>query len=324
VTPFYQRLYESFEKILSQGRAVDPIEVINHFRENGWADKKLALSISSLASSAHPGTQMYLNSILGEIEHSYQIYKATNISAQIKDLIDSGNYTEEKYLSIIETAKPKRKILPEQSNIDTIFAVVNDHNNAKQGILPGLTMPWLSLQKEIILEDVDVMIVGARPAMGKTAFAVSLIVNMVYSQGLKIAFFSLEMSRKQIVRRIVSNLSSIDSNRIKFGECTASEIDRIYKIQESQELNNITIYEGSHSIKDISQKISELKRNGGVDLVVIDYLQKIIPRSKGSRYEQVTEVSNGVKMIAQNMHVPVIALAQLSRAGAQVGKLPTS
>lgn len=323
LTPFYQRLYESFELILGAGRIVDPIEVINYFRSKGWGDKKLILQISGLTAAVPIGSQMYLTSILSEIEYAYQLHKAQNLAARIKDLVDSGNYTEDKYLEILNSGAITKQISTDENNVQTIFKIVDDHHKAKAGELPGITMPWNTLTKEIILESVDVMIVGARPAMGKTAFAVSLIVNMAFQRELKIAFFSLEMSRKQIMRRIVSNLSVIDSNRIKFGECTSSEIDKIYKLQEAPELDNIHIFEGSHSIKDITQKLSELKRNAGVDIVVIDYLQKIIPRSKGSRYEQVTEVSNGVKMIAQNMHIPVVALAQLSRAGAQVGKLPT-
>lgn len=323
LTPFYQRLYEAFESILSSGRVVDPIELMNYFRSKGWGDKKLASQISSLTSAVQIGSQVYLTSILSEIEYAYQLHKAQNVAARIKDLVDSGNYTEEKYLEILNSGVITKEISIEENNVQTIFKIVEDHEKAKAGELPGITMPWSTLNKEIILENVDVMIVGARPAMGKTAFAVSFIVNMAFSRGLKIAFFSLEMSRKQIMRRIVSNLSVIDSNRIKFGECTSSEIDKIYQVQAAPELNNIYVFEGSHSIKDITQKLSELKRNEGVDIVVIDYLQKIIPRSKGSRYEQVTEVSNGVKMIAQNMHIPVVALAQLSRSGAQVGKLPT-
>jgi replicative DNA helicase len=324
LTQFYERLYEAFGSILAQGKVVDPIEVINYFRLKGWGDKKLPLQISNLTGAIQVGSQMYLTSILSEIEYAYQIHKAKNVAARIQNLIDSDNYTEEKYTEILTSGSIKRtELKTTESNVNTIFKIVEDHHRAKSGDLPGFTMPWRAISKEIILESVDVMIVGARPAMGKTAFAVSFIVNMAMKRGLKIAFFSLEMSRKQIMRRIIANISTIDSNRIKFGECSQSEIDRIYKIQESEDLNNIHIFEGSHSIKDITQKISELKRTQGVDIIVIDYLQKILPKSKGSRYEQVTEVSNGVKMIAQNMHVPVIALAQLSRAGAQVGKLPT-
>jgi replicative DNA helicase len=167
------------------------------------------------------------------------------------------------------------------------------------------------------------MVVGARPAMGKTAFAVSLAVNLAFTSGLNVVFFSLEMSKKQIMRRVVSNLAAIDSNRIKYGECSENELKRIYSIQEAAELENLKIFEGSHSLNDITLILSDLKLEKKIDVVVIDYLQKIVPKSKGSRYEQVTEVSNGVKVIAQNMHIPVIALAQLSRDSSKIGKLPT-
>lgn len=324
LTPFYQRLYESFDSILSTGSVVDPIQILNYFRDKGWNDKKLALQISSLTQNVNIGSQIYLTSILNEVEFAFQIHKAKQISSKISDLIESDNFTQDKYNAILEAGQIRSGAgVKEESNIETIFQVVEDHIQAKAGVLPGITLPWSCLAKEVILEPVDVMVVGARPAMGKTAFAVSLAVNLAFQKHLHVVIFSLEMSKKQIVRRIVSNLTSIDSNRIKYGECNEREISQIYEVQEQDGLNYIHIFEGSHSIKDITQKLSELKMEEKADLVIIDYLQKIIPRSKGSRYEQVTEVSNGVKMIAQNMKIPTVALAQLSRSGAMVGKLPT-
>ena len=322
-TEFEKRLYSSFGEILSTGNCVDPISVIKIFRENNWADNKLIVEISGLTSNITGSSFLYLNSLLSEIQYLFEMRKARLLSSRLKELIESDNFTHERFNNLLEEGVIRANVKQEVTNVDTIFDVVNDHSNAKNGVMAGITLPWSTINREIILESVDVMIVGARPAMGKTAFAVSLAVNLVFQRSLKIAFFSLEMSKKQIVRRIVSNLASIDSNRLKNGECTESEISRVYQIQQNQMINDIHIFEGSHNIRNISQRISELKASEGVDLVIIDYIQKILPTSKGSRYEQVTEVSNGVKMIAQNMKIPVIALAQLSRSGATIGKLPT-
>jgi replicative DNA helicase len=323
-TEFFSRLYECFGEILESGKIVDPIEILNFYRLKGWFNKSLPLQISGLTANVNTGSQIYLNSILGEIEYSYQIYRAKFAASKINELVESDNFNLDKYSEILEAAKPKEKnTTSETSNIDLIFDVVKDHNKAKAGELSGIEIGFRTFQREIILESVDVMIIGARPAMGKTAFAVSLAVNLAIKQNLKVVFFSLEMSKKQIMRRIVSNLATIDSNRIKYGECSESELRKIYSIQELPELNNLKIYEGSRTIKDITQIVSELKRENEAEVIIIDYLQKIIPRSRGSRYEQVTEVSNGVKMIAQNLHVPTIALAQLSRDSAKLGKLPT-
>jgi replicative DNA helicase len=323
-TEFFERLYKAFDYILGTGKIVDPIEILNFYRSQGWFNKTLPIEISKIVSSVPAGSQIYLNSILGEIDYTYQLSRARFTAAKINELIESDNFSIDRFTELLEKSKPKQTESKRiASNTDLIFDVIKDHDNAKAGIIPGIEIGLRTFNKEIVLEPVDVMVIGARPAMGKTAFSVTLAVNMALRNNLKVAFFSLEMSNKQIMRRIVSNIAAIDSNRIKFGECSATELKKINQVQELDELDNIKIFEGSHSIKDITSIVSELKRTSGVDVIIIDYLQKIIPRSKGSRYEQVTEVSNGVKMIAQNMHVPVIALAQLSRNGAQIGKLPT-
>jgi replicative DNA helicase len=322
-TLFYERLYKCFGEILEQNKDVDPISVINYFRAQGVNDKGIALKISNLTKEVPNGAHLMINSILGEVEYFFQINKAKIAASKINELIDSDNFTNDKLNEILDAAKPIQAINLERSNIETIFDIVNDHNRTKNGELPGIDLGWSTFHNEIILEDVDVMVVGARPAMGKTAFAVSLAINQAFKRERHVVFFSLEMSKKQIMRRIIANLSAIDSNRIKYGECSDAEIKRIYSIQGEDALSNIHIYEGSRTINDISIILSDLKREGKADIVIIDYLQKILPKSKGSRYEQVTEVSNGVKRISQNMKIPCVALAQLSRDSAKIGKLPT-
>ena len=320
---FYEQLHEAIGSIFSSGSKLDVMSIVSHFRSKGLVDKGLILKLSNLTQDIPVEARLHISSVLGEVERAYQVYKANLTASKIKELVDSDNYTTEKYVEILESAKPQKKVEHTRSNSESIFDIVEDHDKAKNGVIPGIDLFWRTFHNEIILEPVDLMVVGARPAMGKTAFAVSLAVNLAFKSRLNVVFFSLEMSKKQIMRRVVSNLAAIDSNRIKYGECSESELRRIYSIQEAEELENLKIFEGSHSLNDITLILSDLKLENKIDVVVIDYLQKIVPKSKGSRYEQVTEVSNGVKVIAQNMHIPVIALAQLSRDSSKIGKLPT-
>lgn len=322
-TKFYEQLHEAIGNIFSSGSKLDVMSIVSYFRSKGLVDKGIILKLSNLTKDISVDARLHIGSVLGEVERAYQVYKANLTASKIRELVDSDNYTTEKYVEILESAKPQKKLEQSRSNSDSIFDIVEDHDKAKNGVIPGIDLVWRTFHNEIILEPVDLMVVGARPAMGKTAFAVSLAVNLAFKSGLNVVFFSLEMSKKQIMRRVVSNLAAIDSNRIKYGECSENELKRIYSIQEAAELENLKIFEGSHSLNDITLILSDLKLEKKIDVVVIDYLQKIVPKSKGSRYEQVTEVSNGVKVIAQNMHIPVIALAQLSRDSSKIGKLPT-
>jgi replicative DNA helicase len=143
------------------------------------------------------------------------------------------------------------------------------------------------------------------------------------TQGKKIAFFALEMTKKQMIRRILANISGIDSNKIKFGNCNQQEMNRIYQVQEMDVWKNIFIFEGSHSINDIASEMNRLKREHQIDLFFVDYIQKIQPKSSRSRYEVVSEISNGLKLICQNLQIPCLALAQLSRDSSKTGKRPS-
>jgi replicative DNA helicase len=196
---------------------------------------------------------------------------------------------------------------------------LDDSILARNGKISGIDLKYSILNQIVLLESVDMMVIGARPAMGKTAFAINTMIRMAFA-GYVVAFFSLEMSTKQIFRRIISNITGIDSNRIKYGHLNASEEQLIKNCMLMPEMKNIIIHEGSHTINDISSKLNEIKN---CDVFFVDYLQKITPMKNGSRYDAVSQISNGIKHISQNMHIPSIALAQLSRDSSKVGKRPS-
>jgi replicative DNA helicase len=155
--------------------------------------------------------------------------------------------------------------------------------------------------------------------LGKTAFVVSTAVKMALS-GRRVMIFALEMSRLQMMRRIVANLTAIDSNVIKYGECNSYQMEMINRVQELPELDNIIIIEGSQTISDIARHIQSSKP----DVAFVDYLQKIKPDGNLDLYTAVTKASNGLKEISQMQHVPIIAMAQLSRPEShRAGKRPS-
>ncbi len=123
-----------------------------------------------------------------------------------------------------------------------------------------------------------------------------------------------------MMRRILSNLAEVDSNRIKYGEMNNQELERVNVVKFDERLNNIILVEGTQNINTIARSISVNKP----DIVLVDYLQKVKGTGKEDLYTSVTKVSNGLKEICQNMHVPIIAMAQLSRPDAsRVGKRPS-
>jgi Replicative DNA helicase len=242
---------------------------------------------------------------------------------KLETLLNDDNFTFDKYNELIQSAKNlEYKNEPKPSNVKTVFDIIDKHYKAKEGTLPGIGIGYFQTRETVLLEPVDLMIIGARPAMGKTAFAINTALRMVM-EGKRVLFFALEMSREQVLRRVIGNLSGVDTNRIKFGLCNDAEIDAIYKAQTNEKLENLIVIEGTKTVNEIMADINSELKNGPIEAVVVDYLQKIQPKTTRSRYEAVTEISNGLKLICQNMKIPVIALAQLSRDSAKIGKRPS-
>jgi replicative DNA helicase len=204
-----------------------------------------------------------------------------------------------------------------------VTRIIENHDKAKTGIPIGVELGWQSTRGKIVLEETDVMVVGGRPAMGKTAWLVSAIKKLVFDQEKDVVVFSLEMSKDQIIRRLIAQLCDIDSNSIKLGQCTYEEIQRIFAISGSPLFERLHLFDGSHTILEIAQKTSEIKNSRNVDLVMIDYLQKVTPEKSGERYQEVTRISNGIKKMTMTMRIPTIALAQLSRDSGKTGRRPT-
>lgn len=323
-TGFQKRIHQAISELIKQKKDIDLLTITLQFKENGWFDQKVVVQISKLTSEAYSLTSVLrLSSLFEQCIQEVVFEKALAIRNQIDVLLESENLTMLKFHEIIQSGNDvKFDQKKNKSNVDVIFDVVDDHINAKQGKICGTGIGYSFLNQIVLLEPVDVMVVGARPAMGKTAFGVNTLVKMVM-QGKKVAFFALEMTKKQMIRRILANISGIDSNKIKFGNCNEQEMNRIYQVQTMDIWKNIFIFEGSHSINDIASEMNRLKHEHQIDLFFVDYIQKIQPKTSRSRYEVVSEISNGLKLICQNMQIPCLALAQLSRDSSKTGKRPS-
>ena len=181
------------------------------------------------------------------------------------------------------------------------------------------------------LQRSDLIILAARPAMGKTslatniAYAVAKAYDPAYradgsldvKNGGVVAFFSLEMSSEQLATRIVAEQSGIPSERIRRGKIDEDEFHKI--VQVSQELQNLPLYiddTGGLTIAQLAARARRLKRQKGLGLIVVDYLQLLAGsnrRAQEGRVQEVTEISTGLKALAKELEVPVMALSQLSR-----------
>lgn len=167
----------------------------------------------------------------------------------------------------------------------------------------------------------ELILVAARPAMGKTAFALNIATNAAVRAKVPVAIFSLEMSKEQLTTRILSSEAMIDSNKLKTGKM--EEEDWIKLSEGLEPLSEADIYIDDTpgiSITEIRAKARKLKLEKNIGLIVIDYLQLVSGsgnRKNGSREQEISEISRSLKILAKELNVPVIALSQLSRAPEQ-------
>ena len=162
----------------------------------------------------------------------------------------------------------------------------------------------------------DLIIVASRPSMGKTAFAISMARNMVFDYNKRVAFFSLEMSSKQIVNRLIVSETELDSYNIRTRKLQPCERERLDT--KTRELQNAPFYiDGAPalSISEFRDKCEQMIKYNKVDIAIIDYLQlmSLTGYSTRNREQEVSNISRSLKAIAKELNIPVIALSQLNR-----------
>ncbi len=190
------------------------------------------------------------------------------------------------------------------------------HKN--KGALRGLKTGFRDLDKKTAgFQKGDLVIIGARPAMGKTTFAQNLAYNIASINKKGVLFFSMEMAANEIIDRMISDVSGVDNWKMRTGNLSDEEFQRIG--DALGEMDEIPIYiddTSSMTIVELRNKARRAMHDHDIGIVIVDYLQLIqgSDRYKGNRVQEVTEISRGLKILARELEIPVVALAQLSRS----------
>ena len=165
------------------------------------------------------------------------------------------------------------------------------------------------------LQRSDLIIVAARPSIGKTVFALGMAYGAAVAHQKTVGIFSLEMSAEQLVQRLLSMETGVDTHRLRLGQIDDNEWDRISRAFGRLAEAQIYIDDSARaSIMDVRSKARRLQAEHGLDLLIVDYLQLMTGRRTENRVQEISEISRGLKGLARELNVPVIALSQLSRA----------
>ena len=234
----------------------------------------------------------------------------------VEDIMDNA---EKKIFNIMQKKNQTGYSSIKDILVDS-FTELEDLYNRKQHVT-GVPTGFIDLDNRTAgLHNSDLILVAARPAMGKSAFALNIATNAAISAGTGVAIFSLEMSKEQMANRILGSVAMVDGNSIRTGRI--ADDDWIKLATASGELSQTGIYIDDTpgiSVMEIRAKCRKLKMEKNIGLVVIDYLQLVQGSNKraGSREQEISEISRSLKILAKEINVPVIALSQLSRAPEQ-------
>lgn len=319
-------IYEAILNLYSRSEPIDIITVKSELESMGKIDQVGGLEYLAELPEKVPTTAnaMKYVKIVEEKSTLRQLIKTAN------EIIELGYSPTEDVEDIMEGAEKKIFDVMQQKNqkgyepikdvLVESFTKLEELYNRKQHIT-GVPSGFMELDyKTAGFHGSDLILIAARPAMVKTAFALNIATNAAVRANVPVAVFSLEMSKEQLVNRVLCSEAMVDSNKVRTGKL---EEDDWTKLAETiGPLSEAEIYIDDTpgiSITEIRAKCRKLKLEKNIGMIVIDYLQLIQGTNKrnGSREQEISEISRSLKMLAKELNVPVIALSQLSRAAEQ-------
>ncbi len=256
------------------------------------------------------------------VERTAILRRLINTGAQIAALgyneqieIDETIDKAEALLFDIAQKRTSQDFVHISSVVDTYYEQLNylqEHRGEVMGVQTGyrdFDQITGGLQRS------DLIILAARPGTGKTSFAMSLAYNVAMYYSNTVAVFSLEMGREQLVQRLIAMETQIDTHRLRLGQVPDNQLKIVFDAMGRLAQAPIYIEDTPGiSIMELRSKARRLQSQHGVSLIIIDYLQLMSGRGKENRVQEVGEISRGLKALARELNVPVIALSQLSRA----------
>lgn len=318
----HQRIYRTILRLHESGtHGFDSITIgealdkQNELKESG-GDEYLIELMESVPHGGH--AKYYANIIRDKAIQRRLIYACTDIlrdayddTAETEDLL---NQAEQKIFSILEQQEAGSKIELREILLDT-FARIEERLE-RQGAISGLSTGFRDLDNQTNgLQPSELVILAARPSMGKTAFVLNLAEAVADRSQAAVVIFSLEQSKLELAERFLCMRGTLDMHKLRKGQFDEDDHDRLQRA--ASELDKLPIFiddQAGRSMSQIGAICRRLKRKDDIRMVVIDYLQLIEPEDKRApREQQIAQITRRLKFLAKELAVPVVALAQLNR-----------
>ena len=330
--PAHIKIYEVIESLNNKGMIANPITLKNFFEKDNMLNEvggteylvkltRFSGSVKQAIDYAKIIHEMYLRRELVQISDKLSS-DTLNANSQEQDAEKIIENTEKSLFDLAERGSFSQSFLKFNQALDQTIEMATLAMQNDQGIV-GVPTGLTDLDEKLGgLHKSDLVILAGRPSMGKTALATNIAYNAAQNvlkrqEKSSIAFFSLEMSSEQLSTRILSEQARIKSDDIRRGKVTEEEINRY--IETSRNIYNLPLYideTPAITIATLSNRARRIKRLFGLSLVVVDYIQlmRSSTNKNDGRVQEISEITQGLKALAKELSVPVLALSQLSRA----------
>ena len=324
---FYVRqnreIYDTIYSMFNYSLTIDPVTVLEHMKQNGVYDENTSRGYLLQLMDTTP-TAANVVEYIGILKDKTLLRRVAEAAGDLTALIQQGTETgqdileaAEQRIYAIRQGRAARGLIPISNVLIDVYDRLTELA-ASESAIPGLSTGLTDLDRAISgLNKSDLILLAARPGMGKTSMALNILLHAGKFSGKSVAFFSLEMSREQLALRLISSECFVDNKKLVTGKLTEEDWEKVAVAADSLNRSRIFIDDDSSvSVADISAKC---RRMDNLGLVIIDYLQ--LMQSAGgrtysgeNRQQVVSDISRALKIMAKELDVPVLCLSQLSRA----------
>lgn len=321
-SPENKAVYEAAFQLYTKGEPIDVVTVKNQLEENGvFAEIGGVETLANIAAAV--GSSVNVKSYAKIVEEKSVLRRLIKLSGDISETSYKAN---DDINSILDKAEKGIFDVMQNRNTDSFASIMDVAFDAFSNIekiynssekITGISTGFTDFDNKTAgLQKSDLILIAARPSMGKTAFVLNVAQHAALKENVPVAIFSLEMSKEQLVNRMLCAEALVDAQKVRTGELNNDDWNKL--VEGMGRLSEAPIYIDDTpgiTAMDIRAKCRRLKLEKGLGLVVIDYLQLMSGSGRSdSRQQEISEISRSLKAVAREIEAPVIALSQLSRA----------
>ena len=318
-----REIYETIYYMFNYSLTIDPVTVLENMKQNGVYDENTSRGYLLQLMDTTP-TAANVKEYIGILKDKTLLRRVAETAGELTVLIQQGTETgqdvleaAEQRIYAIRQGRAAQGLTPISQVLLDVYARLEELA-ASDSAIPGLSTGLTDLDRAISgLNKSDLILLAARPGMGKTSMALNILLEAGKKSGKNVVFFSLEMSREQLALRLISSECFVDNKKLVTGNLAPEDWEKIMVATESLNRSHILIDDDSTvSVADI---LAKCRRVDNLGLVIIDYLQ-LMQSAGGRQYsgenrqQVVSDISRALKIMAKELDVPVLCLSQLSRA----------